>query len=76
MISSDSIIDLLLARNISSVILSGVGDNFLYQNVRYHCPIYAIFNFDKCKQHYLKKRNYLEVRRWELPSIEKICQRF
>ena len=66
MISSDSIIDLLLARNISSVILSGVGDAFLYQNVRYHCPIYAIFNFDKCKQHYLKKKNYLEVRRWEL----------
>ena len=53
--TSDSIIDLLLARNISSVILSGVGDAFLDQNVRYHCPIYAIFNFDKCKQHCFKR---------------------
>ena len=52
---SDSIIDLLLARNTSSVILSGVGDAFLDQNVRYHCPIYAIFNFDKCKQHCFKR---------------------
>ena len=46
--TSDSIKDLLL--NISSVILSGVGDAFLDQNIRYYCPIYAIFNFDKCKQ--------------------------
>ena len=53
--TSDSIIDLLLARNISSVILSGVGDAFLDQNVRYHCPIYAVFNFDKCKQHCFKR---------------------
>ena len=48
--TSDSIIDLLLARKFSSVILSGVGDALLDQDVRYHCPINAIFNFDKCKQ--------------------------
>ena len=27
-----------------------MGDAFLDQNIRYHCPIYAIFNFDKHKQ--------------------------
>ena len=42
--TSESIIDLLLARNISSLFLTGVGDAFLGQNVRYHCSIYAIFN--------------------------------
>ena len=38
---SESIIDILLARNNSSVILSDVDDTFLDQNVRCH------FNFDK-----------------------------
>ena len=46
--SSESIIDLMLTRNASSL-LCGVGDAFLDQNIRYHCPIYAIFNFDKHK---------------------------
>ena len=54
--SSESIIDLLLTRNASSLLLCGVGDAFLYQNIRYHCPIYAIFNFDKHK-HICYKRN-------------------
>ena len=45
----------MLARNNSSVILSGVGDAFFDQNVKYHCPIYAIFNFDKCKQFCFEK---------------------
>ena len=48
--SSESIIDLLLTRNASSLLLCGVGDAFLDQNIRYHCPIYAIFNFDKHKR--------------------------
>ena len=48
--SSVSIIDLLLARNASSLLLCGVGDAFLDRNIRYHCPIYPIFNFDKHKQ--------------------------
>ena len=40
----------MLTRNISSVILSGVGDAFLYQNVRYDCLIYTILVFDKYTQ--------------------------
>ena len=41
--SSQSIIDLMLTRNASSLLLCGVGDAFLDQNIRYHCPIYAFF---------------------------------
>ena len=37
---SSTIIDLFLTANISNVLLSGVGDPFLDQNLRYHCPIY------------------------------------
>ena len=29
------------------VLLSGVGEPFLDQNIRYHCPIYCVYNFDK-----------------------------
>ena len=31
------------------MILSGVGDPFLTQDVRYHCPVYGILNFSKPK---------------------------
>ena len=53
--SSESIIDLLLTRNASSLLLCGVGDAFLDHNIRYHCPIYAIFNFDKHKLLFYKR---------------------
>ena len=29
------------------MILSGVGDPFLQQNIRYHCPVYVILKFSK-----------------------------
>ena len=29
------------------LLLSGVGDPFLNQELRYHCPIYGIFKFSK-----------------------------
>ena len=41
--TSDSIRDLLLTRNVSSVILSGVGDAFLDQTIRYE-PVHEISN--------------------------------
>ena len=52
---SESIFDLLLTRNASSLLLCGVGDAFLDHNIRYHCPIYAIFNFDKHKLLFYKR---------------------
>ena len=44
---SSSIIDLFFVSNIGSVVLSGVGDPFLQQHVRYHCPIYVFLKFSK-----------------------------
>ena len=45
--TSSSVIDLLLVSNNNSVLLSGVCDPFLSQEMRYHCPIFGIFKFSK-----------------------------
>ncbi|MEW8545351.1 MAG: reverse transcriptase domain-containing protein, partial [Candidatus Thiodiazotropha sp.] len=47
--TSSSLIDLLLINNKTHLIVSGVGDPFLNQDIRYHCPIYGIFKFSKPK---------------------------
>ena len=47
--NSSSLIDIVLVRNKDSLLLSGVGDPFLSQDLRYHCPIYGIFRFSKPK---------------------------
>ena len=49
--TSSSIIDILLVSNKDNLILSGVGDPFLGQELRYHCPIYGIFKLSKTKVH-------------------------
>ena len=46
---SSSLIDILLVSNKEHLILSGVSDPFLNQEIRYHCPIYGIFKFSKPK---------------------------
>ena len=46
---SFSLLDIILTNNIDHLIFSGVGDPFLTQEIRYHCPIYGIFNFSKPK---------------------------
>ena len=38
---SSSIIDLILVSHPRNLLLSGVGDPFLNQDIRYHCPIYV-----------------------------------
>lgn len=45
--NSSSIIDLVFTSNKNSILLSGVGDPFLDQNIRYHCPVYFVLNFHK-----------------------------
>ncbi|MES9993745.1 MAG: hypothetical protein ABW098_17480, partial [Candidatus Thiodiazotropha sp.] len=47
--NSSSLIDILLVSNKTNLVLSGVGDPFLNQEVRYHCPIFGIFKFSKPK---------------------------
>ena len=44
---SSSIIDLFLTSNKNNVLLSGVGEPIFDQNIRYHCPVYCLLNFDK-----------------------------
>ena len=44
---SSSIIDLIFTSNKNSILLRGVGEPFLDQNVRHHCPVYFVLNFHK-----------------------------
>ena len=50
--TSSSLIDLLLVLAMfnNSVLISGVCDPFLSQEMRYHCPIFGIFKFSKPKR--------------------------
>ena len=47
---SSSLLDILLTTNENHLIFTGVGDPFLAQEIRYHCPVYRIFNFCKVKR--------------------------
>ena len=47
--NSSSLIDLLLVSNKDRIIVSGVGDPFLHQDIRYHCPVFGVFNFSNLK---------------------------
>ena len=47
--NSSSLLDLILTSNNTHLIFSGVGDPFLNQELRFHCPVYCILNFSKPK---------------------------
>ena len=47
--TSCSLIDLVLVSNRNSIISCCVGDPFLHQNIRFHCPVCGILNFFKPK---------------------------
>ena len=53
--NSASTIDLLLVSNKSSILTTGAGEPCLDQNIRYHCPIYGVFNFLKPKHMSFKR---------------------
>ena len=42
---SSSLIDIILTSNPNSILLSGVGDPFLNQEIWYHCPMFSVFKF-------------------------------
>ena len=46
---SSSLIDIILVSNKDNLLFSGVGDPFLNQEVRYHCPVFGIFKYVKPK---------------------------
>ena len=43
--TSSSIIDLIFTSNSNNILVSGIGEPFLEQNVRYHSPVYAVLKF-------------------------------
>ncbi|XP_053383663.1 uncharacterized protein LOC123535923 [Mercenaria mercenaria] len=47
--SSNSLIDLFLLSSACKIAICGVGEPFLDQNVRYHCPIFCCLNHIKPK---------------------------
>ena len=48
--------DLLFVHNKEITILSSVGDPFLEQELRYHCPIYSVFKFSRPKLKFFKRQ--------------------
>ncbi|MCG8113681.1 MAG: reverse transcriptase domain-containing protein [Candidatus Thiodiazotropha taylori] len=46
---SSSLIDLILISNKEYLVLSDVGEPFLQQELRYHCPVFGILKFSKPK---------------------------
>ena len=44
---SSSIIDLIMVSNVNYVDLSGVGEPFLLQNIRFHCPVFCVFKYKR-----------------------------
>ena len=57
--NSSSIIDKIFTSNKNNIILSGVGEPFLEQNIRYHCPVYCVLNFIKPASPSFKRKVYL-----------------
>ena len=47
--NTSSLIDIVLVSNKDHLLFSGVGDPFLNQELRYHCPVYGILKFSKPK---------------------------
>ena len=50
---SSSLIDIILVSNKENLILFGVADPFLNQDVRFHCPVYGVPKFSKPKSKHL-----------------------
>ena len=45
--TSNSLLDLFMLTSSLTVLKSGVGEPFLDQQVRFHCPVYCVINFDR-----------------------------
>ena len=57
--NSASLIDNILTSNENLIFLSGVGDPFLNQNVRYHCPIFGLINLKLNKNKTFKRHVWI-----------------
>ena len=52
--TSSSLIDAILVSNKEHLVVSGVGDPPLHQELRYHCPVFGILKFLSPKLKHLK----------------------
>ena len=57
--NSSSLIDLILLRNTANMLTSGVIDNFLPDQIRYHCPIIVLLKFLRPSVKTYKRRVWL-----------------
>ena len=57
--NSSSLIDLILTSNRNTILLSGVGEPFLEQNIRYHCPVFCVLTFSKPLAPLYKRRVFI-----------------
>ena len=57
--NSSSLIDLILTSNRNTILLSGVGEPFLEQNIRYHCPVFCVLTFRKPSAPLYKRRVFI-----------------
>ena len=55
---SSSLIDIIVVNNNKNIVLSGVGEPFLSQNIRYHCPIYCFYKLRKEPSINIKRKIY------------------
>ena len=49
---SSSLIDLILARSNTNVLMSEVADTFIPNQIRYHCPIILLLKFFRQKKNF------------------------
>ncbi|MCG7876873.1 MAG: endonuclease/exonuclease/phosphatase family protein [Candidatus Thiodiazotropha endolucinida] len=54
--TSSSLIDLVLVNDKRHVLSCGVGEPFVQQDLRYHCPIFGVLNFSKPKRKSFTRR--------------------
>ena len=54
--NSSTLLDLILVNDPSFIVKAGVGDPFLPNDVRYHCPVFAFLNTNKAQNHVFKRK--------------------
>ena len=57
--NSASLLDIIMVSNNNSLHLSGVGDPFLSQDLRFHCPVFGILNFSTPKAKSFERHEWL-----------------
>ena len=65
---SSSIIDLMFVNNKETVVAAGVGEPFLQQHIRFHCPVFGVFRYNKPKSKSFQRR----IWRYDLADYDRM----